>query len=151
MSPTTTQQPLTTEEEALFRAWWSAIIRVNHALDKDLMSGPRLSFAEYGVLMHLSEAPDRYLRMGDLASACQMSLSGMTRLVTHLEGQGLVARVKCKDDGRGYNAVLTDAGFARLEEAYPTHLASVRRHFIDQFEGIDLKQLAAVLERCAAE
>jgi DNA-binding MarR family transcriptional regulator len=76
----------------------------------------------------------------------------MTRLVTRLEAQGLIERVRCDDDARGWNAVLTDAGLARLEQAWPTHLASVRRHVFDHLhgmDGIDLLQLARALQRFA--
>jgi DNA-binding MarR family transcriptional regulator len=87
------------------------------------------------------------MRMGELAVACELSLSGMTRIVTRLEGQGLIERVRSDDDARGWNAVLTDAGLARLEQAWPTNLASVRRHFLDHLEGIDLARLARAIQR----
>ena len=79
------------------------------------MREQRLPLSEYMTLMHLSEAPHRRMRMSELAAACDLSLSGMTRIVTRLETQGLVERVRCEEDARGWNAVLTDAGLARLE------------------------------------
>ncbi|MEV0724978.1 MarR family winged helix-turn-helix transcriptional regulator [Micromonospora purpureochromogenes] len=62
-----------------------------------------------------------------------------------LERQGYVQRVRCAQDARGWNAVLTDAGLARLTQAWPTNLAAVRRHFLDHLAGLDLKQLAEAL------
>ncbi|MDX2851144.1 hypothetical protein [Actinacidiphila glaucinigra] len=59
-------------------------------------------------------------------------------------------RVKDTQDARGWNAVLTDAGLARLRETWPTSLASVRRRFLDHLEGLALKALAAALKRIAS-
>jgi DNA-binding MarR family transcriptional regulator len=75
----------------------------------------------------------------------------MTRVVQRLENAGLVRRERSPDDGRGWHAVLTDAGLVRLEAAWPTHLASVRRHMFDHLGGIDLPALTAALQQMAAE
>jgi DNA-binding MarR family transcriptional regulator len=83
--------------------------------------------------------------MGDLAVAVEMTGSGMTRLADRLEKEGLVQRVRSEQDARGWNAVLTDAGLDRLMKAWPTNLASVRRHFLDHLAGLDLGRLAAAL------
>ncbi|GAA3839897.1 hypothetical protein GCM10022226_72780 [Sphaerisporangium flaviroseum] len=85
--------------------------------------------------------------MSELALACDLSLSGMTRLVTRLEAGGLVERVQCAEDARGYKAVLTDAGLARLEEAYPSHLAGIRRHIVDHVDPAALPVLTQTMER----
>jgi DNA-binding MarR family transcriptional regulator len=142
-------EPLSPDEEAVARAIGRAIIVVPRAIDADLMRERRLTLNEYAALMHLSEAPERRLRMSELAAECDVSLSGMTRIVGRLEADGLVERVQCAEDARGSNAVLTDVGWARLEEAYPTHLASVRRHVIDHLGEIDLVRLAKALRRFA--
>ncbi len=125
------------------------IYALPRALDADMAREQQLPLIEYQALMHLSEAPDRRLRMSDLATACAMSLSGMTGVTRRLEGQGFVRRVRCARDGRGWNAVLTEAGLARLEEAWPTHLASLRRHFLDHLTGLDLRALSAALRGIA--
>ncbi|MEE6257745.1 MarR family winged helix-turn-helix transcriptional regulator [Plantactinospora sonchi] len=141
--------PLTPEEEAVVRALGRAILVVPRALDADLSREQRMSLNEYSALQHLSESPDRQMRMSELAAACDLSLSGMTRIVSRLEQPGYVVRVRCAEDARGWNAVLTDAGLARLEQAYPTQLASVRRHIVDHLDGLDLRQLAAALQNLA--
>ncbi len=125
------------------------IYALPRALDADMAREQRLPLIEYQALMNLSEAPGRQSRMSDLATACEMSLSGMTSVVQRLEGQGFVRRVKCPRDGRAWNAVLTDAGLARLEEAWPTHLASIRRHFLDHLAGLDLHALGVALRDVA--
>lgn len=142
-------RPLTPDEEAVARALGRVIIVLPRAVDADMVREQQLPLTEYTTLMHLSEAPRRLMRMSELAAACDLSLSGMTRLVARLEAQGLIERVRCDEDARGWNAVLTDAGLARLEQAWPTHLASVRRHVFDHLHGIDLAQLACALQRFA--
>jgi DNA-binding MarR family transcriptional regulator len=145
-SMTPRQQPLTAAEEAFVRALGRILAVVPRVLEADLMHEQRMALSEYTALMHLSEAPQRHLRMSELAAACDLSLSGMTRVVSRLERDGLLRRVKCAEDARGSNAELTDAGLARLERAYPTHLASVRRHITDHLDGFDLTRLARALE-----
>jgi DNA-binding MarR family transcriptional regulator len=142
-------RPLSAEEEAVARALGRAIIVVPRAIDADLTRAQRMTLNEYSALMHLSEADDRRLRMSELAAACDVSLSGMTRIVGRLEAEGLIQRIPCSEDARGFNAVLTDAGLTRLEEAYPTHLDSVRRHVIDHLHGLDLPRLAEAFRRFA--
>jgi DNA-binding MarR family transcriptional regulator len=138
-------EPLTPDEEAVVRSLSRLMYALPRAIDADMVREQRLPAIDYLTLMHLSEAPDRQLRMSELAGACDMSLSGMTRVVHRLEGQGLVQRVRCEWDARGWNAVLTDAGFARLRQAWPSNLAAVRRHFLDHLTGIDLGALARAL------
>jgi len=131
------------------RALGRVMIVLPRSADADLMREQQLAISEYTTLMHLSETPGHRMRMIELAAACDLSLSGMTRIVGRLESQSLVERVRCAEDARGYNAVLTDAGLARLEQAWPTHLASVRRHVFDHLDGTDLTHLARALQRIA--
>jgi DNA-binding MarR family transcriptional regulator len=144
-------QPLTPDEEALVRALPRLMYALPRAIDADMVREQQLPLIEWTALMRLREAPQRRMRMGELAVACELSLSGMTRIVTVLERQGLVERVRCDDDARGFNAVITDAGVARLERAWPSNLASVRRHFLDHLEGIDLARLARAIQNVASD
>jgi DNA-binding MarR family transcriptional regulator len=143
--------PLSSQEEAVMRALGRFLMVMPRALDADLTREQRMSASEYSVLRHLSEAPSRMLRMSELAIACDMSLSGMTRLAAKLESLGFLRRIRCQEDARGANAVLTDAGLARLREAWPTHLASVRRHIFDHLDGIDLERLAGAFSAMTAD
>ncbi|MET8231666.1 MarR family winged helix-turn-helix transcriptional regulator [Micromonospora sp. NPDC005298] len=141
-TPPERPKPLTTDEEALVRALGQVMYVLPRTIDGDMVGDRQLPLTEYIALMHLSEATDRRMRMNELAALCHLSLSGMTRTIIRLETQGLVKRERCEQDARGWNAVLTDAGFARLEESWPSHLAAIRRRFLDHFEGFDLAQLA---------
>jgi DNA-binding MarR family transcriptional regulator len=143
--------PLSVEEEEFLRAWSRAALTVPRALDADLLAGQGMSLSEYTALMHLSEAPGRTLRMSDLACACALSLSGMSRIVGRLEAHGLVERQRSSCDGRGLNAVLTDAGLDRLKRAWPTHLASVRRQMMDHLGELDLPALTGALKDFASD
>lgn len=143
--------PLTGAEEAVMRAFGRTLVVLPRLLDADLQRDQRMSLSEYTALRMLSEAADQQLRMSELATACDMSLSGMTRLAARLESLGFIRRVPCANDARGLNAILTDAGLARLREAWPDHLASVRRHIFDHLTGIDMCALAQALDRMATE
>ncbi|MFC0505703.1 MarR family winged helix-turn-helix transcriptional regulator [Micromonospora costi] len=146
-TPAEALRPLDPDEESLVRALGRVMYVLPRAIDADMAGERKLPLTEYTALMHLSEAPDRRMRMSDLATACHLSLSGMTRTIVRLETQGLVKRVRCEEDARGWNAVLTDEGFASLEASWPSHLAAVRRRFLDHFQGMDLAALARAFER----
>jgi DNA-binding MarR family transcriptional regulator len=146
-SQTTRVAPLTRDEEAFWRAFLKAVIVVPRVLFAELEEAERLGGSEYAVLVALSEAKGRRLRMSDLASILPMSISGMTRIVDRLAKDGLVERVRDDEDTRMVIAVLTDAGLRRLKHAYPVHLAGVRRCVIDHLDGFDLGALAKAFER----
>ena len=141
--------PLDPAEEAAWRAIARAMIAVPRALDADMIAEQDMTMGEYFVLMNLSEAEGRRLRMTQLAQRGSLSPSRMSRLVDDLVRRGWVERAKCDSDGRSSFAVLTVDGFARLEAAYPTHLASVRRNVVDHLAGIDLSALAHAVSRFA--
>lgn len=153
MSDVTSENPipLTADEENFLRAFARTILTVPRAFDADLLREQGISMSEYTVLRLLSESPDRRLRMSELAEASAISLSGMTRIVNRLEGQNLVRRERSTHDGRGCNAVLTEPGLQRLRQAWPTHLASVRRNVIDHVSGLDLPAITAALWGFATE
>src|SRR3954451_13185149 len=145
MAHTTT--PELTEAEL---AVWRGFLRVHAALakqlDAELDRTHGIPLTSYEVLINLRPAPDRRLRMADLADRALLSRSGMTRLVDRLERQGLLARDHCVSDARGCFAVLTDAGRELLARARPTHLAGVREKFLQHLEPDDFERLAALWE-----
>jgi DNA-binding MarR family transcriptional regulator len=132
-------------EEAVARELGRLIVILPRTLDADLQREQRMTLSEYSALRHLSETAGHRMRMSELATACDMSMSGMTRLAAKLEADGLISRVRCERDARGLEAVLTDAGLTRLRNAWPTHLASARRHVFDHLGGLDMCRLAAAL------
>jgi DNA-binding MarR family transcriptional regulator len=143
--------PLDPEEQEVWRRVAMLLLLLPRALEDDLQRGTGLSLTHYSVLLHLSEAPGRALRMSDLALRASISPSRMTRVVQHLEAQGWVTRCGSADDRRAYLARLTDAGLSRLEEAWPTHLASVRRLVVDHLDHARLPDVARVLGAIVTE
>jgi DNA-binding MarR family transcriptional regulator len=143
--------PLDAEEEAAWRAMARAILVVPRILEAELLEAHDLNLAEYSALMNLSESPGRSMRMTELANAVALSVSGLTRVIERLTRQGLTERVRCPTDARGHLAHLTDAGFSRLEAAYPRHLEGVRRHVMDHLVGrLDLEAFTAAVGSMAA-
>jgi DNA-binding MarR family transcriptional regulator len=135
-------------------AAWRGFLRIHsalaHELDRELEAAHGLPLTQYEVLLHLNNAPNRRLRMSELASTVLLSQSGVTRLVDRLERQGLVVREPCPSDRRGLHARITDEGRRRLAEARPTHLAGVRDRFLSRLDDEDLRALAGIWERLRA-
>ena len=142
--------PFSADETALIRAIRPAMAAMMRAFEEDLRPVD-LSHTEFIVLMYLSEAPGRAMRLSDLADLCLQSASAVGRTVRRLEADGLVRREQDPQDARSFNAVLTEAGRARLEQARPVHTASVRRHLFGYLEGIDLAQLGKAFQRMAGQ
>jgi DNA-binding MarR family transcriptional regulator len=141
--------PLTPAEETLWRALMRIVKILPRDLDSDLMHGAGLSSSDYTTLMHLSEAPNRELRMSDLASATGLSASRMTRLVDDLQTRSLVTKVASSTDARGNVARLTPRGMAKLRAAWPVHLASVRSRFLDHMDAADITLVASAMSAVA--
>jgi DNA-binding MarR family transcriptional regulator len=137
---------LTDEQLRAWRNFLQAHAVLVRRLEADLLAEHQLPLASYDVLVQLVEAPERRLRMTELAQRVLISRSGLTRLVDRLEREGLVRREACDDDARGLFAVLTDAGFQRLRRASPTHLRGVASYAIDR---LDDEQVEALAEICA--
>jgi len=134
---------------AAWRAFVAAASLSTAQLTEELQQETGMPLSWYEVLVHLSEAPERRLRMQELAQRVLLSQSGLTRLVDRLQSEGLVERERCPSDGRGTFAALTVRGLAALERAYPTHLRGVRSVFADLLSDEEAMQLAEVLTRVA--
>lgn len=127
---------------------WRGFLRAHatlvRELDEELSERHDLPLSSYDVLVQLDEAPEGRVRMSRLADAVLLSRSGLTRLVTRLERQGLLERTECPSDARGAFAAITDAGRARLAQARATHRQGVRERFLDKLGERELRQLARV-------
>jgi DNA-binding MarR family transcriptional regulator len=130
---------------------WRGFLRTHatlvRELDEELTERHGLPLSSYDVLVQLDEAPEGQLRMSSLADAVLLSRSGLSRLVTRLESQGLIERADCPSDARGAFAAITEAGRARLAEARATHRAGVRSRFLDRLSERDQRQLARAWSR----
>ena len=128
------------DQQRVWRAWLLGSAVLNERLDAQLREHD-LDLAEYEILVTLSEAGDRQLRMAELADAVHQSRSRLTHTVTRMEKRGLIERTTCPVDRRGVWANLTDTGVRLLDEAAPSHVECVRRNFVD---AVDPKDYAAV-------
>ena len=123
---------LTPAEESAWRKYIVASRRMLEALDDDL-APHGLSHSDYEILVHLSDAKDRSLRMSDLADKTILSRSRLSHRIKYMEGKGWVERQKCDSDKRGTWAVMTTKGWNTIVKAALDHVASIRKRFIDKF------------------
>jgi DNA-binding MarR family transcriptional regulator len=144
-------EPLNATEEVFWRAMMRIVLALPRRLDADLVRTVGMTANEYMTLMCLSEAPNRELRMSDLAHAAALSASRMTRLVDDLQARGLVTKRTSAQDARGNVAKLTPAGLARLKKAWPTHLASVRDRVFDHVDPGTVTEAAQALSKIAEQ
>lgn len=147
---TTPTRWLNAEEQRTWRLFVQACEAVFGATDAQLIRDSGIPHGYYEILVHLSEAPGRALRMTQLANASTYSKSRLSHAVTRLEERGWVVRRECPTDRRGQIAQLTDQGFAALASAAPGHVEQVRTSLIDALSAEQIRQLgdiaAAVIE-----
>ncbi|MCU1688769.1 MAG: MarR family transcriptional regulator [Pseudonocardiales bacterium] len=139
---------LSAEEQTSWRAYLDATTLLSASLDRTLQQDSQMPLSYYEVLVHLSEARDRTLRMNELADRSLSSRSRLSHAVTRMEERGWIKRRPCDDDRRGQFATLTDIGFAALHAAAPRHVEAVRELIVDRLtaeEFAELGRLSAIL------
>ncbi|WP_328554683.1 MarR family winged helix-turn-helix transcriptional regulator [Streptomyces sp. NBC_00358] len=132
---------LTAAEQRAWRSYLSASSLLEDAIDRRLQAEAGMPHLYYSILAKLSEAPDRRLRMTDLAEAQKITRSRLTYAVTRLEKDGTVRREGCPTDKRGHMAVLTDEGMALLERVAPGHVETVRTAIFDHLTPEQVERL----------
>jgi DNA-binding MarR family transcriptional regulator len=137
---------LDADEQRTWRAYLNSHRLLLDAVDAQLRRDSGMPHAYYEVLVRLSEAPDRALRMTVLADATRVSASRLSHAVTRLQERGWVRRQECPTDRRGQIAVLTDEGFAALAAAAPGHVEAVRRALFDALDAEQIRRLGAISE-----
>jgi len=140
------KQPHLDAWKGLLRAHATAITRI----EARLAEAGSVPLTSYDVLLELSNAPGQRLRMAELAERVVLSRSGLTRLVERLEKEGYLTRESTKEDRRGTEAVLTDAGRQALRKAWPVYAEGIRAAFAVYLSDEEAAVLAAVLERVAS-
>lgn len=134
------------------KAWRRYIVasrRLLESLDADL-EGHDLSMSDYEILAQLSDAPDRRMRMSELAQIAMLSRSRLSHRMKVMEKAGWVKRESCPADKRGYFAVMTAKGWKAIVAAAPDHVESVRRRFVDHLTKADQVALAQIFEKVGA-
>lgn len=138
------------DEQRTWRAFLTASRALMATLDRELQRDAGMPHAYYEILVRLSEAPGRQLRMSDLADATGGSRSRLSHAVARLAESGWVRREDCPTDRRGQVAVLTDQGFEVLSGAAPGHVDGVRQHLFDPLSPAQIDQLRRISEALVA-
>ena len=137
---------LSTEEQQAWRAYLEANRLLFEAIGAQLQRSAEMPHNYYEILVRLSEAPGRALRMSDLADASVSSKSRISHAVTRLEERGWVRRTECATDRRGLVCHLTPKGYAALEEIAPGHVECVRSSMFDALSPAQVKQVRVISE-----
>ncbi|MGZ3103343.1 MarR family winged helix-turn-helix transcriptional regulator [Streptomyces sp. H72] len=135
------------QEKTAWTGLISLVLLLPGKLESPLRQEHGLTLFEYLVLSHLSEAPRRTLRMGELAFLASGSLSRLSNVVKRCEQRGWIVRAPDPEDGRYTLAELTEAGFDIVHRAAPTHLRAVRRAVLDELDATDQKALARIASK----
>jgi DNA-binding MarR family transcriptional regulator len=130
-----------------WRGYLQSHASILRLLDAELVAEHALTTRDYEVLLYLAQAEGRRLPMSQLAESTMLTRSGITRLVDGLVACGLIERISCPSDARVSYAHLTDLGHQKLREAGCTHVASIRRLFLEHFSEDEVTQLATLLGR----
>ncbi len=133
---------------------WRAFLAANRLLMLELEKGHQrdgLSSSDYEVLVHLSEAPGKRLRMWELAKGTLLEKSRLSHQITRMERAGLVARESCPGDRRGQFAVLTEKGWETIQRVAPNHVDLVRAYFIDRLNPEQVQTLTEIFAPMAED
>jgi DNA-binding MarR family transcriptional regulator len=130
-----------------WRGYLQSHASILRLLDAELIAEHGLTTRDYEVLLYVAQADGRRLPMSAIAESTMLTRSGITRLVDGLVECGLIERVSCSKDARVSYAQLTDAGYEKLREAGQTHIAGIRRLFLENFNEREIEQLASLLSR----
>ena len=137
---------LSDEEQRAWRRFGAVTMLLPAALESQLQRDSGLTHFGYWVLAMLSESPERSRRMSELAALAHGSQSRLSHTVAKLEERGWVRRERAGADGRGYTAVLTDAGYGMIAAAAPGHVEEVRRLVFDVLTPEQVRSLDAICE-----
>jgi DNA-binding MarR family transcriptional regulator len=140
---------LSKEQQTHWRSWLTATTVLREQLSRELQDSHGLTITDYEIMVRLSEAENRSIRMSDLATLTLLSRSRLSHQIDRMETAGLVSREVCPDDRRGQLAVLTNSGMKALVSAAPDHVEGVRRHFVDLLTDAEYKALGNAAKKIA--
>ena len=137
---------LDTAEQRAWRNYVEATVMLFDELDRQLQRDAGMPHGYYEILVRLSEADDRTMRMSELATATRSSRSRLSHAVSRLEERGWIERADCETDRRGQLARLTEKGLEALRDAAPGHVETVRAYMIDRLSDEQIAQLGDIAE-----
>lgn len=145
-APAETHRWLTAEEQRVWRSYLHATTLLEDHLDRQLQRDAGMPHLYYSLLVKLAEAPDRRLRMTELAMDAKITRSRLSHAIARLETNGWVRREHCPSDKRGQFAVLTDQGMDVLRRTAPGHVAAVRQALFDRLTPEQQKSLGEIMQ-----
>ncbi|MFE1548793.1 MarR family winged helix-turn-helix transcriptional regulator [Streptomyces sp. NPDC058718] len=145
MADMTEPRWLDDEEQRTWRAYLHATTLLEDHLDRQLQRDAGMPHIYYGLLVQLSQAPRRRLRMTELAKSAKITRSRLSHAIARLEKSGWVVRENCPSDKRGQFARLTDEGMDVLRRTAPGHVAAVRQALFDRLAPEQVEQLGAIM------
>lgn len=131
------------------RAWLALVTTAQllpAVLDEQLTQDAELIHFEFGILDTLRRAPERTMRMGELAAAVASTAPRLSKAISRMERRGLVERFSCRGDGRAINIRLTDQGRRSWLRAVPPHIELARDTLLADLSEDQLTALAEMLE-----
>ncbi|MBI5424353.1 MAG: MarR family transcriptional regulator [Opitutae bacterium] len=130
-----------------WRRYYVSFWRIFAAIEADLQAAGLPSLSWYDALYELYLAPDRHLRMSELARSALLSRSGLTRLVDKLEKEKLILRKSCPSDGRVQHAQLTDKGVEVLRKIWPVYRAGIAKYFAAHLSEAEAQEFARMMSK----
>ncbi|WP_370413261.1 MarR family winged helix-turn-helix transcriptional regulator [Streptomyces fradiae] len=140
---------LSDEEQRVWRSYLHATTLLEDHLDRQLQRDAGMPHIYYGLLVKLSQAPRRRMRMTELAKDAKITRSRLSHAVARLEKNGWVSREDCPSDKRGQFAALTDEGYAVLRRTAPGHVDAVRQALFDRLSPEQVEQLGGIMRTVA--
>ncbi|MEV5979141.1 MarR family transcriptional regulator [Streptomyces sp. NPDC052114] len=146
-TPPPTAEPhwLDGEEQRVWRVYLQATTLLDDSLDRQLQRDAGMPHMYYGLLVQLSDAPRKRLRMTELAKKMKITRSRLSHAIARLEKSGWVRREDCPSDKRGQLAILTDDGFEVLRRTAPGHVTAVRQALFDRLTPEQQKSLGEIM------
>ncbi|PLS07094.1 MarR family winged helix-turn-helix transcriptional regulator [Neobacillus cucumis] len=123
-------------------------MKITNELESSLQEKHQLSLNEFYVLLFLSEAPHKKLKLQQLQNRVGLSQSAMSRLVSRFEARdcGVLERNICIDDRRAIYTSLTAEGEVKLKNALVSFNETLERTFSKESVLEELQQITNQLK-----
>lgn len=138
---------LSPEQQHAWRALLSMHTQLHARLGRELQATSELSYADFAVLVQLTDDQDDRERISELADHLQWERSRLSHHLKRMQARGLIERASCPEDGRGQYVSVTPIGRAAIEQAAPEHVALVRSLVFDDMSEDEMRVLTRINER----
>jgi DNA-binding MarR family transcriptional regulator len=141
---------LNEREERAWRALECMQMRLEAQIARQLAADSGVSYADYLVLIALTDHPEGRRRLFELGGALGWEKSRLSHQVARMAERGLVKKERCDADRRGAYVAVTPKGRNEIRAAAPGHVATVRRLFVDVLTPEQLDVIADAAETVLA-